>query len=520
MGNPLPKRPLLPRPPTAVPSTSLAPYGAPLTAADARHLLRRTGFGAPHARVQPLVGLLAADAVKRILDEAEAAPTLPDPAWLATPQTDIAAMNGERDAWTIRMLEHPVRERLVLFWHHHFATEIRDYFHAASAWTYYTLCRTHALGNFRTLAHAMGLNPAMLRYLNGYQSTKAAPNQNYARELLELFTMGPTAHDGTANYTESDVLEAARALTGWRLRPTSGATVGTEVYFEPTRYDTGAKTLFGQTGLWGYDDVVRLVFEHRAPQVAAFIARKFLAFYVSATPDAAVEAALADVLLGGSFRIRPALETLLASEHFFDAGHRGALLKSPLDVYVGALADMGATAFNATYVRNRARERDLDLLNPPNVAGWPGFNPPSSGGLPGYTAWYAADDFGPLWNVLNALVDKTNTVSAYDPLDFIRQAPTPADPFSVASSMAERLVGVPLAYASILPNDTPLAGNPAIPPPDYVRNGPRYLSDLGKMLLGAMPHYEWSASTDAVLAARVQAYLKALYTTVPETLAM
>lgn len=505
-----------------MPTTSLAPYGAPLTAADVRHLLRRTGFGAPHARVLPLVGLSATDAVKQILDEAEAAPPLPDPAWLSTPQTDISAMNGERDAWATRMLEHPVRERLALFWHHHFATEIRDYYHAASAWTYVALCRTHALGNVRTLVHAMGLNPAMLRYLNGYQSTKAAPNQNYARELLELFTLGPTARDGTPNYTENDVLEAARALTGWRLRPTGTTngvtTVGTEVYFDPNRYDTGTKTIFGQAGLWSYDDVVRLVFEQRPRQVAAFIARKFLAFYVSATPDPTVEATLADVLLDGSFRVRPMLETLLASEHFFDAGHRGALLKSPLDVYVGALANLGATAFNATYVRNRARERDLDLLNPPNVAGWPGFNPPSSGGMPGYTAWYAADDFGPLWSVLNALVDKTNSVSAYDSLGFIRQAPAPADPFSVAASVAERLVGVPLDYASILPIDTPFAGNPQRLPPEYVLNGPRYLSDLGKMLLGTMPHYEWSSSTDAVLAARVQTYLKALYTTVPETL--
>ncbi|MBE2187696.1 MAG: DUF1800 domain-containing protein [Rhodothermales bacterium] len=513
---------MLPRSLPTVPSTSLAPYGAPLTAADVRHLLRRTGFGAPHARVQPLVGRSAAEAVRQILDEAEAAPILPAPAWLATPQTNIAEMNGERDAWTTRMLAHPVRERLALFWHHHFATEIRDYVHAASGWTYYTLCRTHALGNVRTLVHAMGLNPAMLRYLNGNQSTKAAPNQNYARELLELFTIGPTDRNGTPNYTESDVLEAARALTGWRIRPTGTVggvtTVGTEVYFDAARYDTGTKTILGQTGLWAYDDVVRIVFEQRPRQVAAFIARKMLAFYVSAAPDATVEAALADVLLGGSFRLRPALETLLASEHFFDAGHRGALLKSPLDVYIGALADLGATAFNATYVRNRARERDLDLLNPPNVSGWPGFNPPSSGGLPGYTAWYAADDFGPLWSVLGALVDKTNAVSTYDPLDFIRHAPTPPDPFSVAVSIAERLVGVPLAYASVLPNDAPLAGNPAIPPPDYVVHGPRYLSDLGKMLLGTMPHYEWSASTDAVLAARVQAYLKALYTTVPETL--
>lgn len=487
--------------------------------------MRRTGFGAPHARVLPLVGLSAAEAVKRLLDEAEAAPALADPAWYATPQTDIAVWNDERDAWARRMLAHPVRERLVLFWHNHFATEIRDYFHAASAWRYLALLHRHALGSFRTLVGEMGVNPAMLRYLNGYQSTRSAPNQNYARELFELFTLGPTARDGTPNYTETDVTEAARALTGWRLRATNGTfngatTLGVEAYYDPARADGSHKTIFGQTGPWGHDDVVRLVFAQRGRQAAEFVARKLLAFYVSAVPDPAAEAALADVLVAHDFALRPALDVLLASEHFFDAGYRGALLRSPLDVFLGAVADLGSTAFNAAYVRGRARERDLDLLNPPNVAGWPGFNPPSSSGMPGYTAWYAADDFGPVWSALGALVDRTNAVATHDLLDFIRHAPTPADPFSVAVSTAERLVGVPLAHAAILPNDAPFAGNPARLPPDYVLSGPRYVADLGKMLLGPMPHYEWAASPDSALLPRMQAYVKALYGTVPETLAL
>lgn len=498
-----------------MPSSSLAPYGAPLTLSDARHLVRRTGFGAPLARVAPLVGLTAAQAVARLLDEAEATPPLAEPSWLATPQGNLTMLYAEREAWMRRMLADPVRERLTLFWHHHFATEARVYGNAASGWRYLALCHGQALGNVRTFVHAMGLNPAMLRYLNGNQNTRSAPNQNYARELFELFTMGPTARDGAANYTETDITEAARALTGYRVQGPTGS----DVAIDGSRFDAGTKTIFGQSGPWGYDAVVRLVFEQRPAQTAAFVARKLLAFYVSALPDADVEAALAAVLLAHEFRIRPALEALLASEHFFDAGFRGALLKSPLDVYLGLLGDLGATDFNAAYLVNRARERDLEPLNPPNVAGWPGFNPPTASGRPGFAAWYASDDFGPLWAVVGALVDKSNRVATYDPLDVIRAAPVPGDPFSVALAAAERLVGVPLQYASILPNDTPFAGNPLRPPPDYVLTGPRYVSDLGKMLLGTMPHYEWATSTDAVLATRVQAFLKALVSTVPETLA-
>ena len=232
-----------------------------------------------------------------------------------------------------------------------------------------------------------------------------------------------------------------------------------------------------------------------------------------------MEAALAAVLLANEFRIRPALETLLASEHFFDEGFRGALLKSPLDVYLGLLGDLGATDFNAAYLVNRSRERDLEPLNPPNVAGWPGFNPPSASGRPGFAAWYASDDFGPLWSIVGAFIDQSSKVSTYDPLDVIRTAPDPSDPFNVALYAAERLIPVPLAYASVLPNDTPFAGNPQRPPPDYVLTGPRHVSDLGKMLLGTMPHYEWTTSTNAVLTARVQAFLKTLVSTVPETLA-
>jgi uncharacterized protein (DUF1800 family) len=513
----------------------LAPHPHPLTAADIRHLLRRTGFGAPQARVTALTGLTAAEAARRLLDEAAAAWVV-NPVWYGTPVTNLTTtLDTEREAILRRMTLAPLREKLTLFWHNHFATEVTEYQYVGSggrqygapmAWAHYRLLRDHALGNVQTLVREVGLDPAMLRYLNGNQSTGAAPNQNYARELLELFTMGIYDADGQANYTEQDVQEAARSLTGWQVRPVPGNANLVESYFTSSRFDAGNKTFLGQTGTWGHGHVVRHVFEQRAPQVGRFLARKLLAFFVTPMPDAAAEAELGNALVAANFELRPVLETLLASTYFFAPGYRGSLVKSPTDLYLGLMVDLGAQYGSGSWVGLRrhlrapttAPARAHVYFQPPDVAGWPGHNPPSATGRPGYTGWYTAEDFPRLWEALRSVIlHDDGSLTPYDPLGLLALASDPDDAFHVAAGIAEHLFAVPLIHVS-LPDlsQVPFGGDPQVPPPPHAT--PAYRVNLAKLLLDGTPHYEWRQLPEARRAALLRGYVFRLATEAPEFL--
>jgi uncharacterized protein (DUF1800 family) len=550
----------------------LDPHPAPLTAADVRHLLRRTGFGALPNRVQALTGMTAVAAARYLLEEAATA-TLPNPDWYGTPITSGTAQattfNTERERILQRMVNFPLRERMSLFWHNHFPVEAvvvnfqanvvlngtttTVYYTPALMWSYYRLMRDNALGSLRTLVEAMGKEPAMLRYLNGNQSTAASPNQNYARELLELFSMGIYDVGGQANYTDtnthgnaSDVVMAARALTGWRdrVRTVNGVNTYTvESYFTASRFDSGQKTFLGQTGNWDHDATVRIIFEQRGPQVARFLARKLLAFFVTPVPDAAAEAALGGAIVAANFELRPVLETLLASQHFFAPGYRGSLVKSPTDLYLGLSVDLGARHFDPafnwptmrTYCMGNTQDpkRSHIYFQPPDVAGWPGHNPPSATGRPSYMAWYAADDFSNVWNWLRSIALNDRNRFPYDPAALAAalapHASTPGrisdDPFAVARAVAEHLLAVPLAHASI-PNRsaTPFAGDIARNPiPQAVLDGPRYGQDLAKIMLAGAPWYEWPSIPDTATmgtskATLLRNYVQTLVTEVPEFL--
>ncbi len=536
----------------------LTPHPTPLTAADARHLLRRAGFGSAPARVRALTGLTAAEAARRLLAEA-AASTVADPGGVGTAVTNMGTFfNAEREAILQRMTSSPLREKMTLFWHNHFPVEAgvvnsqetltvngvsTTYYYTPSfIWTYYRLLRESAFGNLRTLVSAIGKEPAMLRYLNGNVSTGAAPNQNYARELLELFTMGIYDPTGARNYTDtdthgaaSDVSMAARALTGWRERNVvvGGVNAYTrEAYFTASRFDAGAKTFLGQTGAWGYDDIVRIVFEQRGAQTARHLARKLLAFFVAPVPDPAAEAALAALYLASGFEMRPVMEALLGSAHFYAPGHRGALVKSPTDLHLGAvvslMADPGGSSTGWATLRGYTRgnvnveERSHLYFEPPNVAGWPGHNPPSAAGRENYKVWYAADDFSNVWNALRAIGLNTSSRFPNDPIALVAAVTdAPGDAFAVALALAEHLLAVPLVYASLPDRSaTPLAGDPARTPPAWVADAPRYVTDLAKTLLGSVPHYEWTSMPVAMRTTLLRSYIVFLTTEVPEFLLM
>ncbi len=210
-----------------------------------------------------------------------------------------------RDSWLAEMQQGLLREKMALFWHNHFVTESRTYRLAPYAYQYLTLLRTHALGNFRTFVREIGLTPAMLIYLNGTQNRAGNPNENYARELLELFTMG------IGHYTQQDIQEIARALTGWVVEH---ATLSSR--FVPARFDNGRKTIFGQTDYFGYDDVIDLTLQERARETALFICRKLYRFFVYNEPDEAIVAQLADTFQEHDFEIAPVVEQLLSSAPF------------------------------------------------------------------------------------------------------------------------------------------------------------------------------------------------------------
>ncbi|GAB5535152.1 MAG: hypothetical protein Rubg2KO_14010 [Rubricoccaceae bacterium] len=381
------------------PSANLSPYvpseANPWNAIKVRHLLRRISLGARPEDVEALLGLSPTEAIDQILDSALARTDLADPSWIDRRKPPGSASGDEKDAFnrsnqdwlkqvyidTINRLlgneesdlharlGESLMERLTVFWSNHFVTEYREYRFATWLFRYRKTLRTHALGNVRQLVHDIGKRAAMLRYLNGDKSRNGAPNENYARELLELFTMGITGPDGTANYTQTDITELARALTGWRLYPEREV----EVFFDVIRHDGGNKTVFTRTEPFSYNDVAQLLFDERSPQIAHFIAGKLYREFVSLEPDPDVIDALAARLHAEDFVIEPVLRALLKSAHFFDAANIGALIKSPVEMMLGAAYAFGLESVSSEdYGRFRFQARDLDqdLFNPPDVKGW------------------------------------------------------------------------------------------------------------------------------------------------------
>ena len=379
----------------------LAPFepspDQPWNEARARHLLRRTTYGVHRPDVDALLALSPAEAVDLIVDGALARPPLDRPDWLAMRRYPASATTAEKqafedanraaseafgltvynrllgDAQTDRAarLGESFLERLTVFWSNRYVTETNAYRFAWWLFDYRDTLRRNALGSVATAVHEIGTTGAMLRYLNGDDNRKEAPNENYARELLELFTMGITGPDGTPNYTQSDVTEIARALTGWRLAPWQDE----DVYFDARRFDDGDKTLLGETGAFGYDDVVPILFRNRPTPIAHHVATALYREFVSLEVDADVVADLARRLVAAEFQVAPVLRTLLASSHFFEATHMGALIKSPTELLVGAARTWGRTAYaldDAKRANYQAKTLDQDLFSPPDVKGWRG----------------------------------------------------------------------------------------------------------------------------------------------------
>jgi uncharacterized protein (DUF1800 family) len=281
---------------------------------------------------------------------------------------------------------------MTLFWSNHFSTETLVVNDARYSYATNALCRQYALGNFKTLTKQITLDPGMLKYLNGYLNRNTSPDENYGRELQELFTVGKDVN-GTPYYSQSDVEAAARVLTGYRV---NAATIAS--YFDSTRHDTADKTfsafynntvITGQSGAAGaneLDSLLDMIFTTN--EVALFICRKLYRYFVYYEIDAAAETnviqPLATIFRNNNYDILPVLSALFSSEHFFDPLNRGCIIKAPVDLAIAFCRDYGVvfpdpgTDLIAQYalwfkVVQQTATMTQSLGDPPNVAGWPSY---------------------------------------------------------------------------------------------------------------------------------------------------
>ncbi len=266
-------------------------------------------------------------------------------------------------AWLHRMIHtpHPLRERMTLFWHNHFATSQAKVNNLGLMTGQIQLFREHALGPFGPLLTAVGRDPAMLIWLDATTNRKAHPNENYAREVMELFTLG------RGHYTEIDIREVARAFTGRFVQ-------GDVCRDVPAQHDSGSKTIFGKTGPFVGEDVGALLLEQ--PGCATFLARKLAGFLVDETrtwDDAAV-APVAERLRSSGYDIRDAVGFILRSRLFHSPAMREKRIKSPVELTVGAIRALEAIGptVSTLELANTCERMGQSLYQPPNVAGWPG----------------------------------------------------------------------------------------------------------------------------------------------------
>ena len=333
----------------------------PWNQALAAHLFRRAGFGADLATLDAAVKQRPAEVVEQLVlqnteadDFRAAADSLAETVLAGGDPKQLAA------AWVYRLLFTPnqLQEKMTLFWHGHFATGAEKVQDARMMWNQNQFLRQHALGDFHELAQKISQDPAMLVYLDSAINRKAHPNENFARELMELFCLGE------GNYSEKDVLELARCFTGWEVKSKQ---------FRKNRYqhDTEAKTILGQSGDFDGEDGVRIVLEQ--PQLEQFLARKWFRFFVCDEPQPSAELLqpLADTFRKHDLQIAPTLTVLLQSNIFFSQHALGRKIKSPAELVLGTMRSLHATT-NTQLLASGLLAIGQGLFYPPNVKGWDG----------------------------------------------------------------------------------------------------------------------------------------------------
>ncbi|MCH8269827.1 MAG: DUF1800 domain-containing protein [Planctomycetes bacterium] len=389
-------------------ATRLSPL-TPIRDADfgyeqARHLLWRAGFGGSPEQIQTLSNWGPKRAVDHLLDVKEIAydrpradafdrdimqpPTREQRAAIARARRErdeevVARFRAERQNrqrrdrrqirliqrwWLTRMIEtpRPLEEKMVLFWHGHFATSYRTIENSYHMYLQNQLFRTHALGNYGRLLHQIIRDPAMIAYLDNNDSRRNRPNENLAREIMELFSLG------VGNYTEKDIKEGARALTGYTF-------VDDEFTFQPRNHDDGPKAILGRSGRMDGDDFVNAILARRA--CSRHMCRKLYKFFVAGVPESSrqtdpeansVIRSLASLFAARDYEIKPVLRKLFLSEHFYGPGVMNEQIKSPAELTVGAIRTLNVPPRDLSILLDAMDLMGQSVLFPPSVKGWDG----------------------------------------------------------------------------------------------------------------------------------------------------
>jgi hypothetical protein len=326
------------------------------------HLLRRAGFGA-RPDEWPLYEKLGVAGTTDFLLYPEKTPDVMQ-VLLGQIQEDFVdfdEIESVRSWWLLRMMRtrRPLEEKMTLFWHQHFATANYKVNNPRLMWQQNELFRKHALGNFRSLLQAVVHDGAMLIWLDGAENRAGKPNENFAREVMELFAIG--IGNG---YSEKDIQEAARALTGWRFADNY------RVVFDPFLHDDGPKTVFGQTANFHGDDVIDLIAAH--PATGNFLAAKLFRYFVHDNPSKADIEPVAQAYYSSGYDVRAMLETLLKAPAFYSAQAMYSRIKSPVEFAVMAMRSLNAPMTAVKELQKNLNNMGQELFNPPSVKGWDG----------------------------------------------------------------------------------------------------------------------------------------------------
>ena len=357
---------------------------------EAAHLLRRMGFGGSPQEIEALVARGREGAVDFLINYAQvdnrAMDDLVARSFDFSDPLDFTKLNrSELERWWFTRMVHtrrPFEEKMTLFWHNHFATaasKVPDVFMYIQNLT----LRTHALDRFDTLLEKVAEDPAMLIWLDGILNVKGSPNENFSRELQELFTMGINdVVTGEANYTEDDVKEIARAFTGGKIRFLRGARdpFAYEFFVNPAEHDNTAKTVYGQTANFTGDDIITIIANRRS--TARYLVKKLFDFFVypitSSSSDKQTVDKFSNVYVSSDHSIKELVRAIFVSDEFYGDRARFALVKQPVEFIVGAIRMLGALYNPGTYEpRNQSNILAAlsiflgqELFNPPDVAGW------------------------------------------------------------------------------------------------------------------------------------------------------
>ena len=352
------------------------------------HLLRRACFGATREDIEAKLAKGYEHTVEELLDP-KGQPRIDDDLlvrfWPA--YQNRAPLEANQTMWIYYMINNPrqLQEKMSLFWHTIFCTGYSKLEHGLQIGLQIDMFREHGLGNFRDLLVQLSKDPAMIFYLDNCESHIQAVNENYGRELLELFSMG-VGMDGRFNYTEDDVKACARAFTGWSIAPSLPVyphdRLAWRFGYYPTDHDESEKTFLGQTGRWNGEDVIEIICGQ--PATARFIARKMYDFFVADEPpvpfwrhteprDMAAIKTLERAYLDSGYEIKSMLRTLFNSDFFKSEAARFAKIKSPAEVVAGTLRLVGEHVEIKPGLLEMAMETKymgMNLMNPPTVEGW------------------------------------------------------------------------------------------------------------------------------------------------------